>query len=78
MKIFKIRILSIGILLSLTGGISAFGQPANPVKLTTFTPGEYSLKNLGLEDYPYKEMVTDLLQVPVPSQWRSSGKRRIK
>lgn len=72
MKLFKIKLLSICLVISLTGGISSYGQPASPVKLTAFTPDEYSLRNFGLEDYPYNKIVTDLLQVPVPVQWKTS------
>jgi hypothetical protein len=72
MKLFKIKFLSLCIVISLAGGILSYGQPASPVKLTAFAPDEYSLRNFGLEDYPYKKMVTDLLQAPVPAQWKTS------
>ncbi len=57
----------------MTGGLTSLAQPSNPAKLTAFAPDEYSLKNIGLEEYPYTKIVADVLQAPVPGEWKSSG-----
>lgn len=73
MSVFmRIKFLSIGIIFSIGSSVSCFAQADSPIPLSPFSPKEYSLKALGLEDYPYTKMVTEILRSPMPDHWKSS------
>jgi hypothetical protein len=43
-------------------------EPLHP-----FSVKEYSLNEMGLEDYPYKDLVIETLSLPKPEKWESTG-----
>src|SRR5690606_3881275 len=72
MRIFNSFIfLSVGVLLAI-GPVFCFAQANSPIALTPLSPKAYSLEEVGLGDYPYTEMVADLLRSPTPSHWEKS------
>lgn len=52
--------------------VSANAQPASPEPLSPFTATAHSLRDIGLDEYPYDEIVSRLLKTPVPSGWKPS------
>lgn len=59
------------IILSLSS-IFCLAQTEGPLALSPFSPKEYSLESIGLDDYPYTKMVTDLSRSPAPIHWEKS------
>lgn len=53
--------------------MSCKDQSAVTVPLTVFSPQEHSLEDMGLERYPFDDIIAKQLAAPVPDGWTPSG-----
>jgi len=52
--------------------IISFSQPESSIQLSSFSAKEFSLINIGLEEYPFKKTITQILESPPPDNWERS------